>query len=66
MSELSAAIERLAAESGAPVLEVQEYWAERASHREYDANMTREDAEIAAVEDVKIWIALWNTPGVRK
>jgi hypothetical protein len=45
---------------------VQEYWAERASHREFDANMTREDAELAAVEDVKIWIALWNTPGVRK
>lgn len=59
MSPTSNAIERLAATRGVPVLEAQEFWAERAAIREYDGGVSREAAERGALEDLEIWVALW-------
>jgi hypothetical protein len=66
MSPTSALIESMATTHGVPVLDCLEFYLERAAIREFDGNQSRPDAESGAVEDVKIWIALWNTPGVRK
>lgn len=59
MSPISDAIERMAQRYGVPVLEAQEFWAERAAIREYDGAMTRDAAELAAVGDVELWAKLW-------
>lgn len=61
MSPLSDAIERLAARYGVPVLEAQEFWAERAAIREYEGGVSREDAEQAALGDAELWAKLWVT-----
>jgi hypothetical protein len=60
MSPLSTAIERFAADHGVPVLEAQEFWAERAAIREYDGGLSREAAESAALQDVEVWAKLWK------
>ena len=59
MGPLSDAIERMAARYGVPVLEAQEYWAERAAIREFEGGMSREAAESAAVGDTEVWAKLW-------
>lgn len=59
MSPTSEAIERMSARYGVPVLEAQEFWAERAAIREHDGGMARDDAETAALADLEIWARLW-------
>ena len=58
MSPISDAIERLAETHKRDLLEVFEFWLERASIREYCAGMTRDAAEAAAVDDVRTWLAV--------
>lgn len=56
MSPISDSLERLASHHGIDILEVQEFWAERASIRQHLAGMTREIAEVAALDDVTAWL----------
>lgn len=53
MSDISNRLEHLAELHCVPILTIQEWWAERASIREYDGGMSRADAERAAVLDVE-------------
>jgi hypothetical protein len=53
-------IEELAKQHGVPELELLEFFLERAAIREYDAGMTREAAETAALEDARVWAQLWK------
>jgi hypothetical protein len=54
MSPISQAIETLAEQTGADVLDVQELFLERAAIRQYDGGMTKTDAEREAVEDCRV------------
>jgi len=66
MSGNSEVVERLAHQHGVPVLSVLEFFLERAAIREYDGGQMRDEAEIGAIEDVKLWIKLWRSIGGRK
>jgi hypothetical protein len=59
MSPLSDAIERMSVRYGVPVLDAQEFWAERAAIREYEGGLSRNDAETAAIDDTETWARLW-------
>lgn len=56
MIPISTQIENIAKQYGVALLEVFEFFLERASIREYEAGMPREDAERAAVGDVREWL----------
>ncbi len=63
MSPISESVERLARQHDAPVLSVLEYFLARAAIREVDGGMLRDEAELAAMEDCKVWIQLWKAVG---
>jgi hypothetical protein len=58
VSPTSDKVERLARQSGVPVLSVLEFFLERAAIREYDGGQLRDEAEMGALEDVDMWIKL--------
>lgn len=66
MGPTSARIESLCATHGVPVLEAQEYWAERAAIRQYDGGLSRDAAESAALGDLEVWAKLWTALRGRK
>lgn len=56
MSPTSHRLELLASLHSRPVLEIQEFYLERAAIREHDGRFTRELAEQHALEDVERWL----------
>lgn len=50
--------EEVARHAGVPVEEVLEYWNERAAIREHEGGLSRTDAEAAALDDVRAFVAL--------
>lgn len=48
-------LERIAATSGRNTLDVLEFFLERAAIRQYDGSLSRDEAELGAMDDVRKW-----------
>lgn len=59
MSPTSDKIESLARKHGVNALEALEFFLERASIREFEGGLSRDEAESEALKDLEIYIPLW-------
>lgn len=62
MNFIKLTVRTLAVRYGANVDDLVERWAERAAMREFEAGMTRVEAEGAALADVRRWLAERSEP----
>lgn len=56
MTDHTRKLRELATASGRTIADVTEYWSERAAILEYDAHLTREQAEAEALVQVQAWL----------
>lgn len=62
MNFIKLQVRTLAHRYGLPEQHVIEHWSERAAVREHDGGMTRDDAERAALGDVRVHLAATREP----